>query len=273
MKMKILIVSGSHPRHLYIHQTILDSGAECAAIVMRRENLLPAVPEGVPAIDRKLFKRHFHDRYEIEEALFGDRSPEHVFASIPSIYCDPTYLNSPDIAAFARTFKADLAFIFGTDLIKDPLLAALPKDKVNLHLGLSPWYRGSATLFWPFYFLQPQFAGATFHQIVPEADAGEILHQCAPILSKGDGIHDVGARAVVQASNDLKQLLSGYAGSGWSYQPQRTTGRLFLSRDFQPAHLRFIYETFENRIVDEFLSGAIEQRMPALIRSKLVKQQ
>lgn len=271
--MKILIISGSHPRHLFVHQAVLDSGAECAAIVMRRENLLPAAPSGIPAIDRKLFERHFRERYETEDSLFGHTSPEHTFSAIPTFYCDPDELNTPASAAFASAFRADLAFICGSDLIKDPLLAALPKDKVNLHLGLSPWYRGSATLFWPFYFLQPQFAGATFHQIVPEADAGEILHQCVPALSKGDGIHDVGARTVVQARDDLRQLLSGFASSGWHYKAQKTTGRLFLTRDFQPAHLRLIYETFGNAIVDRFLSGDLEQRMPVLIRSELVGPQ
>lgn len=269
--MKVLILSGSHPRHLFVHQAILDSGARCAAIVMKRENLLPVPPEGIPAVDRRHFERHFRERYEVEEAVFGDTTAESVFGSIQTHFCEPADLNSPATTAFAAAFDADLVFILGTDLIKDPLMTVLPKDKVNLHLGLSPWYRGSATLFWPFHFLQPQFAGATFHQIVPEADAGEILHQCVPALLKGDGIHDVGARTVVQARDDLRQLLAGYAGPGWSYKAQRTTGRLFLTRDFQPAHLRLIYETFDNAIVDRFLCGDLEQRQPVLIRSELVK--
>jgi hypothetical protein len=269
--MRILILSGSHPRHLFVHKAILDAGATCAAIVMRREGLLPVAPEGIPAVDAINFERHFRQRLEIEEAAFGAATPERLFASIPTHYCDSCNLNSTQTAAFAQQFKPDLAFIFGADLIKEPLLAALPKDKINLHLGLSPWYRGSATLFWPFYFLQPQFTGATFHQIVPEADAGEILHQCVPTLSKGDGIHDVCARTVVRARDDLKSLLAGYTGTGWVYQPQKISGRLFLTRDFQPAHLRFIYDTFDNAIVDRFLSGELEQRSPVLIRSELVK--
>ena len=45
----------------------------------------------------------------------------------------------------------------------DPTFAVLPKEKINLHLGLSPWFKGSVTLFWPFYHLMPQFCGSTFH--------------------------------------------------------------------------------------------------------------
>ena len=48
---------------------------------------------------------------------------------------------------------------------------------------------------WPFYHLEPQFCGSTFHQISKQAD--ELIHQCVPELF--DTIHDVGARAVIKA--------------------------------------------------------------------------
>ena len=134
-----------------------------------------------------------------------------------------------------------------------------------MHLGLSPWYRGSATLFWPFYFLQPQFAGVTFHQITAKADAGAILHQYHPKLLKGNGMHDVGVNAVVGASNELIEIL----GTGISLKDlteQRSSGRLFLTKDFQAAHLELIYEPFENRIVDACLDGALGNLQPRLIQ-------
>jgi hypothetical protein len=125
-------------------------------------------------------------------------------------------------------------------------------------------------LFWPFYFLQPQFAGATFHQILPEADAGEILHQTVPALSSGDGIHDVGAKTVIEARKDFGKLLKGYAKCGWIFEKQKSSGRLFLMRDFQAAHLRTIYNTYDNDIVDCYLTGQLEGRKPSLVISKLI---
>ena len=92
-------------------------------------------------------------------------------------------------------------------LILDPVIDQ-PSDKINIHLGLSPWYKGSATLYWPFYHLQPQFCGVTFHQITRQADAGEIIHQCVPVLEKGDKIHDVGVKCVIQAKTDLVKIIS-----------------------------------------------------------------
>ena len=57
--MKILIISGSHSRHLFVHQAILNSDLECAAIVMERESPLPRPPKGIRNEDRKNFIHHF----------------------------------------------------------------------------------------------------------------------------------------------------------------------------------------------------------------------
>lgn len=267
--MRILILSGSHPRHLFVHKALLECGIDCSAVIMERESLIPSLPHGVNSRDARLFNQHFQTRYEKEEAAFGHLTVQQEFGSIPIYYCTPQDLNSKGTVDFVKAQNADMAFIFGTDLIKGELLAALPEDKINLHLGLSPWYRGSATLFWPFYFLQPQFAGATFHRIVPEADGGAILHQVVPELRSGDGIHDVGVRTVISARHDLIQLINQYKRNGkFEYYEQKSSGRLFLTRDFHISHLRMIYDLYENKIVDRYLEGELNQVKPKLITYK-----
>lgn len=270
--MKILIFSGDHPRHLFVHEELLKFGAECSAVVMQREGLMPGTPTDIPKIDQRNFERHFLERSMIEAKSYGELHPDEVFSGIPVLRCLPETLNSEATVNFVRKFDADFAFIFGTDLIKEPLLSFLPKIRINLHLGLSPWYRGSATLFWPFYFLQPQFTGATFHQILPEADAGGILHQTVPLLNSGDGIHDIGVKTVIESKRDLRKLLKGYKKHGWIFEQQKSSGRLFLTRDFQAAHLRTIYNTYNNDIVDCFLAGQLDQRTPKLVISKLITE-
>jgi len=264
--MKILIFSGSHSRHLYIHEEVINSGAECSVVIMEREGLLPFAPKEITKQDSVNFNRHFNERYTVEKKTFNELIPEEIFLGCSIHYCNPNSLNSQETINFVKNANADLAFIFGVDIIREPLLSVLPEDKVNLHLGLSPWYRGSATLFWPFYFLQPQYAGVTFHKIVLEADAGGILHQSVPELQRGDGVHDVGVKAVIQARKDLKQLLSIYRKTRrWIYSNQKSSGKLFLSKDFHPEHLRLIYNYFDNDIVDRYLDGTSCSDIPKLI--------
>ena len=264
--MKLLLFSGTHSRHFYVNKKALENCDESLVIVMKREEVVPEPPQGISNHDRELFVRHFAARSAVEQEVYGDidlqaeAGDKHRF-----IFIEPSELNTSTLAGVIRDFNADLCFIFGCDIIKNPVFDALPTDKVNLHLGLSPWYRGGATLFWPFYFLQPQFAGVTFHQISDKADAGDIVHQCVPTIERGDSIHRVGAKCVVKARDDLSALFSEFKKRGnLKGLPQRTSGRVWRGIDFEPSHLRVIYDLCDDKVVDKYLDNELGSRAPIL---------
>ena len=179
---------------------------DCRVIVMKREGLLPNFKNIKNLKDRKNMKLHFRNRYKKEKKIYGNQSIAKAFSNTEYIECEKKELNSKKIRSYVKNFNADICIVFGSGMIKSKLLNLLPKDTINIHLGLSPQYKGSATLFWPFYNIEPQFAGATFHKVTKSADAGGILHQCVPTLKKNDKIHDVGAKVVIKAAKDLIKL-------------------------------------------------------------------
>jgi hypothetical protein len=263
--MKLILFSGDHPRHLYINKEVLKFFEQILIIVMQREELLPKPPINLDQHDQKLFRMHFENRHKVESLIYGDLSAREIFKNYNSIFINSNELNSDFIANEVKKFNADFCFIFGVDLILDPVIGELPDDKINLHLGLSPWYKGSATLFWPFYHLEPQFCGATFHQITKHADAGEIIHQCVPELFLGDTIHDVGARCVLKAKQDLSKIFSYWKKSRrFVGKLQKTSGRNWRGVDFHASHLRVIYDLYQDKIVDNFLLGSLGNRRPKL---------
>jgi len=261
--MRVLWIGGSHPRHLYYINTIGKKFKLCGAVVEIREHLVPEPPEGLADIDRKNFIRHFDDRERAERLHFGEQD----LPSCPTLRTRHDDLNSPSSAEFVRSLKPDLVLIFGSGMIRDPLFSAIPCPVVNLHLGLSPRYRGSATLFWPFYFMEPTYAGSTFHFIVAEPDAGEIIHQVTPVLQREDGIHDVACKTVVQSAREATDLLDSFQQNGhWQQRKQRATGKNFLSSDFRPQHLRVVYNVFSNDMVRSYLDGELPCKTPTLYR-------
>lgn len=264
--MKVLAVVGSQPRHLYLIKALLDSNVAVRAIVMQRESLTPSVPNGTSKEDAVNFVRHFHERASLELSEFGCTEVRRLLHAVNHLVVDDWELNSVKVCDFVSKEHDDIGVVFGSDMIREPLLSQLPADTINMHLGLSPRYRGSATLFWPFYFLEPQYCGATFHKLLLEPDAGDVLHQICTELKSGDGIHDVGIRTVNQATTDLLHLINSFQ-HGWSYQMQKSTGRNFLSRDFLPQHLRVIYNLYSNNIVDEFLAGNLGTSSPNIVKA------
>ncbi len=263
--MRVLIFSGTHDRHRFVHQRVTETFPDHFAIVMKREETVPAPPPGLADIDRENFIRHFRDRDAVERRVYGHIPPETVFAPDRHLAVVPEDLNGPKVLAAIEKFDADIAVVFGCGMLKDPVLGALPENKINMHLGLSPWYKGGATLFWPFYFLQPQFAGVTFHQINERPDYGEIIHQVVPTLSRGDGVHDVGANTVLAAREGFVDILRKFeAEGGFNGKHQKTTGRVWRGKDFHASHLRVLYTLFDNDIVDHYLDGNLGDDQPVL---------
>lgn len=264
--MRILLFSGSHARHIYFLQAILKNFDIAGTVCMQREDVLPKADPMWDTHHQLLFNKHFQERYDTETETYGNLTDSIYNDVAPTLYISPEELNSIKTLNFVKKVNADVCIIFGTDLILSPVIEHLPKWKLNLHLGLSPWYRGSATLFWPFYFLQPQYAGATIHQIIPAADAGDIVQHIVPELKYGMGIHQVAAQVVIESRKAIIQILNQLEQDGdLPLSKQKSGGKLFLSRDFEPAHLKLIYDTFQNKIVDAWLDGLLGTRTPKLI--------
>ena len=264
--MRILFIGGSHPRHLYYRNEIARHFEIVHSIIQAREVMLPEPPKHISAHDLVLWRKHFGHR-DIKEKYYFEE-PE--APTEDTTYIPPQFLNSGLITSKIHSLNFDVCLVFGCGMIRDPLLSALPEHTYNLHLGLSPRYRGAATLFWPFYFLEPNYAGCTFHKIVNEPDAGDIVHQCVPPLEYCDKIHDVSCRAVIQATEDaIKWLNKLDSGEPLRYHKQRATGKNFLASDFQPQHLRMIYDVFDDNIVAAYMDGKLKPPEPFLWEANL----
>ena len=263
--MRVLIITGDHPRHLHYATTIAKQYPLAGVIIERREHMLPDPPAGLPEQDRVNFVRHFADRARCEQTVFGSASLDDLHAFSPLFVAEEA-VNTAEAAAYVRKCAPDIVLIFGAGLIKEPLFSALPFYKINLHLGLSPWYRGNATLFWPFYNLEPNWAGATLHIITPGIDDGPMIAHAIPELRQGDGVHDVGVRTVSAAAETALKMLDMFKSRGeLPLTQQKSPGRLYRMRDFRPAHLRVIYDLFDNRIVDRFMDGTLRSAPPKLL--------
>ncbi|MDG5776144.1 formyltransferase family protein [Haloarculaceae archaeon H-GB2-1] len=268
--MRVLLFSGSHARHVYVHEQLIESDAldVCGIVSMQREPCVPDPPDDCSDHDRALFEHHFERREKVERQAYGDRSADRYESAAPTLFVDRDELNSERVASFVRDVDADAAFIFGTGLILDPVLGHLPEWRLNFHLGLSPRYKGSATLFWPFYFLEPQYAGGTLHQIIEDADAGAIVHQTRPALQRGDGVHETAAAVVEQFAEETVALFEHLAVHGSLPLTEQTeTGKLFRSDDFHPHHLGTIYDLYDNDIVDHYLDGNLGDHEPTLVNA------
>lgn len=262
--MGILFITGDHPRHSYIARCIAASNLLQGMIIERREAFIPEPPPDLSEATRKLFVRHFAGRARAEEQFF----PGHQLPSgVETLIVDRSELNTSRVWDFIDRIAPDLLMSYGVHKLGEETLARAKGRRWNIHGGLSPWYRGTITHFWPSYFLEPQMTGMTVHTLTQAIDGGEIVHQVAAELVRGEGVHDLACRAVLALGQELPELVArGVHGTFKPPAVQTTTGRIWRASDWRPEHLRLIYEVYGDRIVDAYLDGEFEKRDPKLIR-------
>jgi len=270
--MNVYVMTGSHARNMILPQKLIElpSVNLVGHMIFQREELIPEPPEYLSNHIRQLWIRHFRTRELAEEKYF--RSPVNLEQSIPTrIVSSSEDFNSKESAQHLKSCAPDIVLITGVPIIREPLFSACPEYRINLHLGLIPDYKGSITMFWPFYFLEPTMAGCTYHIIDSLVDTGFILHQTVPQLVKGDSMFDVACRASLAALDDLDDLLVGVkARIENDFFPDIDLtlwkqGKLFKKSDWKPEMLCVNYDLFDDRMVDHVLDGRLICRKPSLV--------
>ena len=262
--MSVVAVTGDHPRHVYLVQQLARAGLLSGWIVERREAHVPTPGDDVPAALRDLFHQHFLRREAAEHRAFGVPSADDVAADRLTV--DLPELNGEQVRAFLAERAPSHVLSYGCHRLDESVLRSVPARFWNTHGGLSPWYRGVHTHFWPSYMLEPQMTGMTLHETTAAIDGGAIIHQSGITLTRGDGLHDLACRAVATYALELPVVMARALAGDVTGVTQKTTGRIWTAAMWRAEHLVPVYQHYGDRIVDLCLDGEIAGRVPTLIR-------
>ena len=233
-------------------------------IIENREKIIPN-PESITSTkDKDNFIKHFKNREFYENKYFKEvnlRKNQYV------LKVDNIEKNKQKVISYLNKINPNLVFLFGVSVIKNEILNAMPKNLINLHSGLAPYYKGSACNFWPFYFLSPHYAGYTFHRVNKSVDTGAIIQHSLPELIPGLTTHEVSCLGLKESIKDALKIIDTYKTKksipSFNINNQ---GKFFFNSDFQPHHLRLIYDIFNDNIVDYYLENINLYKSPKLIK-------
>ena len=85
-------------------------------------------------------------------------------------------INDPTVIDVLKQTQPELVVVLGTSILKEPVLAAV-RWFVNLHVGITPLYRGSHGQFWAVLNRDFDNIGTTLHFVDKGIDTGAILKQ------------------------------------------------------------------------------------------------
>ena len=119
----------------------------------------------------------------------------------------PGQLNQLTPQQLQAALETDYVVVFGSSYIKGWLVDALiAKNAVNLHMGISPQYRGSACNFWALFDNKPQFVGATIHRLAKSLDTGSVIQHVRPKFT-GQNLFHFSMQAVAACHDALETLI------------------------------------------------------------------
>jgi methionyl-tRNA formyltransferase len=181
--MKITLFTSNQLRHNYFIN-LLSKKCSKLFVVQESKTIFPGeVPWYYPS--SKIMKKYFSNVKQAERKIFGNNN---IIKSSKKINITP--LGSGDLSNCTKkmlkdSLQSDVYIVFGSSFIKGEIANFLSKKKtLNIHMGISPYYRGTDCNFWALRDGNPDLVGATIHFLSKGLDNGPILYHATTKFNK-----------------------------------------------------------------------------------------
>lgn len=251
---KVIILTGDEKRHEFFRKYMGTS----RNFQVLRSYCEQSEPERIikSGATSELRRIHLQSRTQTELDFFGTftmKIPDH---SNPR-FIPLGMINDPKIQEEIIHLNPDYIFSYGCSIIKGDLIQAFPMKFINIHLGLSPYYRGTGTNYWPLVNREPQFVGTTFMYIDEGVDTGQIIHQIRGRMYPLDTVHTIGNRLIQDTAMVAEKIMENakkIEGFNNITLPKGEQ-KYYMNKDFSEESVVKLYNNFENGMISEYLEN------------------
>jgi phosphoribosylglycinamide formyltransferase-1 len=250
---RIAILTGNELRHKYFRIKVASTSGinVLASYCESDEKSLLNKTKRDPA-SSVLQNLHASAREQAEKDYFEETINSIEDKSLPRLI-EKGSVNDNLIVDEIKGLKPDLLVCYGSSLIRSELLKIYCGRFLNVHLGLSPYYRGSGTNVWPIINGEHRMVGATFMHIDYGIDTGKIIHQIQADFFIGDSPHSVGNRLIRKMTTTYCEIINKFDVLSVPDQPS-SAGSLFLSKDFNAVACERLYEMYHWRSIYDYIT-------------------
>lgn len=262
---KIVILTGSELRHTFLRKAIASNPTieVLRSYCEGTEKSLASVidPDSEQA---EIQLRHIESRSRSEEDFFGSFVRLSMDKSNP-MSIEKGQINDPVIQKEIRELSPDLLVAYGCSIVREPLISDFSGRFLNVHLGLSPYYRGSGTNFWALVNDEPEFFGATFMHLDSGVDTGRVIHQMRARIFRDDTPHQIGNRLIADIAEMYIRIINNFERLEDVQQISVSSDKYYRQKDFSPESVLRLYQNFESGLVDRYIERCNRQEQLAPI--------
>ncbi|MXQ12893.1 formyltransferase family protein [Microvirga makkahensis] len=197
--MKITVFTSNNPRHLRLAERL----ASIADTVFMVQECMTVFPGTVDDFYKRseVMQDYFTRVIAAEREVFG--IPRFLPPNVRQLALRTGDLSLAPLEMLRPALESDLYVVLGASYIRPPLVDFLiEKRTINIHMGISPYYRGSSCNFWALYDGNPDMVGATIHMLSKGLDSGPMLYHVRPPIEPVDPFV-FGMKAVDAAQKSL----------------------------------------------------------------------
>ena len=173
--MKITLFTSNKNRHNYLINLLSEVSDELF-VVQECGTIFPGIIPGHYQVS-PIMKKYFENVNNAQYQLFGNSYVNNKKKNIKILSMVSGDLNKCSIKLLSDFLKSNVYVVFGSSYIKGELVDFLVKQKaINIHAGVSPYYRGTDCNFWALYDDNTHLVGTTIHLLSKGLDNGPILY-------------------------------------------------------------------------------------------------
>lgn len=181
--MKITVFTSNQPRHISLINSLSNISDKVYAI-QECNTIFPGQVKDFYD-NSSVMNTYFQKVRNAEKSVFGDVS--FLSGNIEHLAIKDGDLNGLSPEILAPALNSDIYVVFGASYIKGWLIDFLiDKYAINIHMGISPYYRGNSCNFWASYEGHPELVGATIHLLGKGLDSGDMLYHAVPKAQEVD---------------------------------------------------------------------------------------
>ena len=173
--MKVTLFTSNNHRHNYLIN-LLSNFCDELWVIQECKTLFTGNNDE-KYLNKNIIKKYFIKVLDAQNKIFKKEFVNKNNKNIKTLPILNGELNKLSLSYLDNFLKSDIYIVFGSSYIKGELIDFLVKKKaINIHAGVSPYYRGTDCNFWALYDGNPHLVGSTIHLLSKGLDNGPMLY-------------------------------------------------------------------------------------------------
>ena len=147
-----------------------------------------------------------------------------------------TSVNDAVCQQLLQQLQPDIVIVNGSRIISKKILQCTNAIFINMHVGITPWYRGSHGGYWALYNNDAKNFGTTIHLVDAGIDTGAVLKQVFPKLSDKDNFTTYAVLQIAAGAIVLKKIIEDVINNTYTVSNHNEKGKIY----YQPTLWQYI---------------------------------